>query len=92
MNVRIDESGCDEFTRDVNLLGDSRQWRCRRGSDVGQTVTGDNQCAILYRLASCTVDKRGADIGIGIVPASTSNIDSLAIALGMEIGAMGMGK
>ena len=34
----------------------------------------------------------GIDIGIGIGPASTSNIDSLAIALGMEIGAMGMGK
>ena len=28
-----------------------------------------------------TRGKRGADIGIGIVPGSTSNIDSLAIAL-----------
>ena len=38
--------------------------------------------------------KHGVDIGIGIdnVPASTPNIDSLAIALGMEIGAMGVGK
>ena len=36
--------------------------------------------------------KGGVDIGIGIVLAWTPNIDSLASALGMEIGAMGMGK